>query len=419
MAAQQTIRPVHSARCRFCDAPLDFTMVDLGKSPLCQTMLDVADLNRMEPFYPLHVYVCRECSLVQLEEYVSPAEIFTHYNYFSSYSDSWLDHAAAYAAQMIERFGLDGASQVVELASNDGYLLQFFAGAGIPVLGVEPAANVAEVAVERGIPTVVEFFGEDVAARLVAEGVRADLITGNNVLAQVPDVNSFVAGVARLLAPGGVVTIEFPSLFNLIELNQFDTIYHEHFSYFSFTSAERIFAAHGIVLFDVEELPTHGGSLRIFGRHAANEQLAVTPAVTGMRAREHAKGVDDLSTYASFGEQVAATKRNLLEFLIEARRAGETVAGYGAPGKGNTLLNYCGIRTDLLAFTVDRSPAKHGRFLPGTHIPVYEPSRIFEERPDYVLILPWNLREEIASQLAGIRDWGGRFVVPIPELEVF
>jgi len=394
-------------------------MVDLGKSPLCQTMLDVADLNRMEPFYPLHVYVCGGCSLVQLEEYVSPEEIFSDYNYFSSYSDSWLDHVSRYADEMTDRFGLDETSQVVELASNDGYLLQYFAKKGIPVLGVEPAANVAQVAIERGIPTRVEFFGREGAARMVAEGIQADLIAGNNVLAQVPDLNSFVAGISELLAPNGVVTIEYPNLFNLIELNQFDTIYHEHFSYFSFTSAERVFRAHGIVLFDVEELPTHGGSLRIYGRLAGNEQLAVTPRATTMLEREQAKGVDDLSTYATYGERVEATKRNLLEFLINARRSGEIVAGYGAPGKGNTLLNYCGIRTDLLAFTVDRSPAKHGRFLPGTHIPVHEPDRIFEVRPDYVVILPWNLRDEISQQMAGIREWGGRFVVPIPELEVF
>ncbi len=408
-----------SPRCRFCDARLEFTMVDLGKSPLCQSMLAADQLKQMEPFYPLQVYVCGSCSLVQLEEYVSPAEIFSDYNYFSSFSDSWLTHASRYADDMTVRLGLDGNSQVVELASNDGYLLQYFARKGIPVLGVEPAANVAEVAIENGIDTVVEFFDEPTAIGLVDRGIRADLIVGNNVLAQVPDVNTFVAGIARLLAPGGVVTIEFPSLFNLVELNQFDTIYHEHFSYFSFTTAARIFAANGITIFDVEELPTHGGSLRIFGRLDDNETLPVTTRASDMFAIEAAKGVDQLGTYADFGERVERTKRDLLEFLIGARRDGKVVAGYGAPGKGNTLLNYCGIRTDLMAFTVDRSPAKHGRFLPGTHIPVYEPDHIFEVRPDYVLILPWNLRAEISEQLVGIRDWGGQFVVPIPSLEVF
>jgi SAM-dependent methyltransferase len=407
------------ATCRFCAAPLRFTVVDLGKSPLCQTMLGAGQLNEMEPFYPLRVWVCGECSLVQLEEYVSPAEIFSDYNYFSSYSDSWLDHAHRYADLMTEQLGLDAESRVVELASNDGYLLQYFAEKGIPVLGVEPAANVAEVAVGAGIPTIVEFFGEQVAARLVADGISADLVVGNNVLAQVPDVNDFVAGIARILKAGGVVTIEFPSLFNLIELNQFDTIYHEHFSYFSFTTAGRIFAAHGLVLFDVEELSTHGGSLRIFGRHEADHDRPVTERAAAMLALEQEKGVDELSTYADYGTRVEETKHDLLEFLIDARREGKTVAGYGAPGKGNTLLNYCGIRTDLLAYTVDRSPAKHGRFLPGTHIPVYEPDRIFETRPDYVLVLPWNLRDEIAEQMAAIREWGGRFVVPIPRLEVW
>jgi len=412
---------LHSAgpRCRFCDAALEHTVVDLGKSPLCQTMLEAGQLNQMEPFYPLHVYVCGSCSLVQLEEHVSPAEIFSDYNYFSSYSDSWLEHVSRYADDMTARFELDGGSQVVELASNDGYLLQYFAGKGIPVLGVEPAANVAKVAIDAGIPTLIEFFDEPSAARMVENGVRADLIAGNNVLAQVPDINGFVAGIARLLAPTGVVTIEFPNLFNLIELNQFDTIYHEHFSYFSFTSALRIFAAHGITLFDVEELPTHGGSLRIFGRLESNDDLPVSEHAREMVEREQAKGVDDPAIYAEYGARVEETKANLLEFLINARREGKVVAGYGAPGKGNTLLNYCGIRTDLLAFTVDRSPAKHGRFLPGTHIPVYQPHHIFEARPDYVLILPWNLRNEISAQMAGIRDWGGRFVVPIPNLEVF
>ncbi len=407
------------ARCRLCDAELTFTMVDLGKSPLCQTMLSAAQLNEMEPFYPLHVYVCGECSLVQLEEYVSPEAIFGHYVYFSSYSDSWLDHVRRYTDEMIDRFGLGESSHVVELASNDGYLLQYFMRRGIPVLGIEPASNVAAVAEERGIPTRVEFFGRETAAQLGAEGVRADLLCGNNVLAQVPDLNSFVAGMKTLLARGGVITIEFPHLFQLMEHNQFDTIYHEHFSYFSFTAAQRIFQAHGLELWDVEELPTHGGSLRIYGRHAEHTELAVTDRVVELLEREQHLGVDDLATYASFGARVEATKRRLLRFLIDAKEAGKSVVGYGAPGKGNTLLNYCGIRTDLLAYTVDRSPAKHGAYLPGTHIPVYEPDHIMQTRPDYVLILPWNLKDEIMRQMAGIGDWGGRFVVPIPEVTVY
>ena len=406
------------ALCRFCSAPITFTMVDLGKSPLCQTMLDRSQLNEMEPFYPLHVYVCGGCSLAQIEESVSPDEIFSDYNYFSSYSDSWLDHARRYVQDMTIRFGLDETRQVVELASNDGYLLQYFVAAGIPSLGIEPAANVAEAARARGVETIAEFFGAELGRRLAERGVQADLLLGNNVLAQVPDLNGFVAGMKALLAPEGVFTIEFPHLFTLIDGNQFDTIYHEHFSYFSFTSAARIFEAHGLTLWDVEELPTHGGSLRIFGRHAENPQRPGTARAKEMLAREQQRGVDDLSTYANFGHRVEETKRKLLSFLIDAKERGETVVGYGAPGKGNTLLNYCGIRTDLLEYTVDRSPAKHGRYLPGTHIPVYRPEKIFETRPDYVLILPWNLRDEIVAKMSGIREWGGRFVVPIPQAEV-
>ena len=405
--------------CRFCAAPLSFTMVDLGKSPLCQTMLSAEQLNMGEVFYPLHVYVCGECSLVQIEEYVAPDEIFSDYVYFSSYSDSWLDHVKRYVVDMVERFDLDENSQVIELASNDGYLLQYFVERGIPALGIEPAANVAEVAQTKGIETLVTFFDEEVGVQLADEGRKADLICGNNVLAQVPDVNSFVAGIDHALADHGVVTIEFPHLFTLMGLNQFDTIYHEHFSYFSFSTASRIFAKHGMTLWDVEELPTHGGSLRIYGKHAGNDGHPMTRRAEEMLEREQRLGVDDLATYAGFGRKVEATKRNLLRFLIDAHERGETVAGYGAPGKGNTLLNYCGIRTDLIAYTVDRSPAKHGFFLPGTHIPVYEPDHIFETKPDYVLILPWNLKDEIMEQMAGIAEWGGRFVVPIPDVAIY
>jgi hypothetical protein len=405
--------------CRFCGAGLRFTLVDLGMSPLCESYVTKERLNRAETFYPLHVYVCDRCFLAQLEEYVSAEEIFTEYAYFSSYSDSWVEHARRYAEMAAKRFGLGPHSLVVELASNDGYLLQHFLPLGIPVLGVEPAANVAKAAVARGIPTLVQFFGTAAARQMVDRGNRADLLIGNNVLAQVPDLNDFVAGSKILLAPDGVITMEFPHLLELIRQNQFDTIYHEHFSYFSFLAAERIFARHGIVLFDVEVLPTHGGSLRIHGRHAEDPTKPVTAAVESLRAAEHAAGIERLETYATFGEQVKETKRRLLEFLIEARRAGKQVVGYGAPGKGNTLLNYCSIRTDFLDYTVDRNTYKQGKFLPGTHIPILAPEKIRETRPDYVLILPWNLKDEIMGQLSYIRDWGGRFVVPIPALRVY
>lgn len=404
--------------CRFCGEPLRFTFVDLGKSPLCQSILGPEQLNQMEPFYPLHVFVCGKCFLVQLEEYVSPENIFTEYAYFSSYADSWLKHAKDYTHLMIERFNLGRQSFVIEVASNDGYLLQYFLVEKIPVLGIEPAKNVAKVAVEKGIPTLTEFFSQELAGQLRNEGKPADLIVGNNVLAQVPDVNDFVAGMKTLLKPSGVITIEFPHLMRLMEENQFDTIYHEHFSYFSFISAEKIFSAHGLILFDVEELPTHGGSLRIYARHAENDSLPISERAQELRAREISAGFTKMESYAAFGEQVKETKRKLLNFLVEARGEGKTIAGYGAPGKGNTLLNYCGIRTDFLDYTVDRNPYKQGKFLPGTHIPVYPVEKIRETKPDYVLILPWNLKDEIMAQMADIREWGGKFVIPIPEVEV-
>jgi hypothetical protein len=405
--------------CRFCGQPLTTTFVDLGKSPLCESFLEAGQLNAMEPFYPLHVWVCGGCFLVQLEEYVSPEDIFTHYAYFSSYSTSWLDHARRYTEMAIERFGLGADSLVVELASNDGYLLQYFVERGVPVLGVEPAKNVAEAAIERGVPTLTEFFGVECARRLSNEGKRPQLVIGNNVLAQVPDINDFVGGMAALLADGGVVTMEFPHLVRLVEGNQFDTIYHEHFSYFSLVAVERIFSAHGLTVFDVEEVSTHGGSLRIFARHTRDESRPLTDRVTELAARERSLGLEGMDYYAAFAARVMATKRRLLSFLIEARERGKTVAGYGAPGKGNTLLNYCGIRTDLLEYTVDRNPFKHGRFLPGTHIPIHAPERIAETRPDYILILPWNLRAEIVEQLAYAREWGAKFVVPIPEVTIY
>jgi len=405
--------------CLFCSAPLRSTFVDLGMHPLCESFLPEDKLNQMEPFYPLHVFVCEKCFLVQLHEYVSPAEIFTEYAYFSSYAESWVEHAKRYTEMIAGRLGLGKNSFVVELASNDGYLLQHFVGKGIPCLGVEPAANVAKVARDKGIPTQTSFFGKETARQLVAEKGRADLVLGNNVLAQVPDINDFVGGIKILLAQNGVVTIEFPHLLRLMEENQFDTIYHEHFFYFSLTSAGRIFAEHGLTLFDVEELSTHGGSLRIFGQHTGSNTHRVTERYRELIEREKAAGVERLSTYATFAEKVRETKRKLLEFLIEAKRKGKTIVGYGAPGKGNTMLNYCGVRSDFIDYTVDRNTYKHGKFLPGTHIPIFPPEKIRETKPDYVLILPWNFRDEIMEQVGYIREWGGQFVVPIPEVRVY
>jgi C-methyltransferase C-terminal domain/Putative zinc binding domain/Methyltransferase domain len=405
--------------CRFCGAELQHTFVDLGMSPLCESYVEAGRVNAMEEFYPLRVYVCEQCFLVQLQEYVTPEDIFTEYAYFSSYSDSWLAHCRDYVDMISERLQLSSESLAVELASNDGYLLQWFVEKGIPVLGIEPALNVAKVAEEKGVPTLTEFFGAELASKLVGEGTMADLIIGNNVLAQVPDLNSFVAGITTLLRPEGVVTIEFPHLQQLVEQNQFDTIYHEHFSYFSLVAAERIFAARGLRIFDVDELWTHGGSLRIYACHAANERLGESAALTALRAREVEAGYADIATYSVFEERARETKRKLLEYLIDAKRAGKTVVGYGAPGKGNTLLNYCGIRTDFIDFTVDRNPYKQGRFLPGTHIPVHAPEKIAEVEPDVILILPWNFKDEIIEQLAYARAWGAEFVVPIPEVTVY
>jgi 2-polyprenyl-3-methyl-5-hydroxy-6-metoxy-1,4-benzoquinol methylase len=405
--------------CRFCGTKLEHTFVDLGMSPLCESYLSPDHLNQMEPFYPLHVYVCGKCFLVQLQEYVSPEHIFGDYAYFSSYSDSWLAHAKKYTDQMVERLAIGAQSLVVEVASNDGYLLQYFAEKQIPVLGIEPAANVAAVAVQKGVSTLVKFFGTETARELAASGEKADLLLGNNILAQVPDLNDFLTGLKILLKPTGIITMEFPHLQRLMEGNQFDTIYHEHFSYFSLLTAEKIFAWHGLTLFDVEELPTHGGSLRIFVRHVEDSSKPVTSRVTDLRAREESAGYTKMESYSRFAEQVKETKRKLLEFLIQAKRSGKKIAGYGAPGKGNTLLNYCAIRSDFLEYTVDRNPYKHGRFLPGTHIPIFPPERIRETQPDYLLILPWNLKDEIIKQNAFIREWGGKFVVPIPEVKVY
>jgi ubiquinone/menaquinone biosynthesis C-methylase UbiE len=400
--------------CRFCGAKLEHTVVDLGMSPLCESFLPEAQLDTAEAFYPLRVQVCRECFLVQLAQYVAPEHIFSEYAYFSSFSSAWLEHAKAYVEAISQRERLGANSFVIELASNDGYLLKNFVERGIPCLGIEPAANVAKVAREKGVPTEVMFFDAQSAQKLRAAGKVADLIAANNVLAQVPDVNAFVAGLPIVLKPHGTVTCEFPHLQRLLEGNQFDTIYHEHFSYFSLLTTEAIFAKHGLTVFDVEELWTHGGSLRVYARHTADSSRPVTPALQALRAREVSLGYDRIETYLSFEEQVRATKRNLLAVLSEAKRAGKKIVGYGAPGKGNTLLNYCGIRTDFLDFTVDRNPYKQGRFCPGTHIPILHPDALDAAKPDYILILPWNVKDEVMAQLAHTRKWGARFIVPIP-----
>jgi SAM-dependent methyltransferase len=404
--------------CRFCGGTLH-AFVDLGMSPLCESFLAPEQLNGLERFYPLAAHVCGDCFLVQLQEYVAPEEIFTEYAYFSAFSDAWLDHARRYADVMTSKLGLSASSRVVELGSNDGYLLQYFRAKGISVLGIEPAVNVAAAAEKLGVPTRVKFFGAATARELVADGIQADLVVGNNVLAQVPDLNSFVEGIRIVLKTGGVCTVEFPHLLKTIVGNQFDQIYHEHFSYFSALTVERIFAVHGMRLFDIEELWTHGGSLRIHACHAGFAGHPMQPSVAALIAREREAGLDRLEIYAAFVHQVQATKRKLLSFLIDAKSRNKTIAGYGAPGKGNTLLNYCGIRTDFLDYTVDRNPYKHGKYLPGTHIPIFAPEKIAATKPDYVLILPWNLKDEIATQLAYIREWGAKFVVPIPEVSVF
>ncbi len=417
MSVPLTRLDVQASACRHCGAALSRTFVDLGATPAANSYLHGADLARAESFLPLRALVCESCLLVQLEQFLTPEELFGDYAYFSSYSDSWLAHAERYAEAMIHRFGLGDDGLVIEVASNDGYLLQFFDQRGVGILGIEPAANVAEVAAEKGVPTLVQFFGTECARRLAREGTTADLLIANNVLAHVPNVNDFVNGLRLLLEPDGVITAEFPHLLQLMRGNQFDTIYHEHFSYFSLLTVERIFAAHGLKIFDVDELTTHGGSLRIYACHETLNRRT-SESVARARAGERQAGLDQPETYDGFARQVNRVKRNLLSFLISAKADGKTIVGYGAPAKGNTLLNFCGIGTDFLDYTVDRSPHKQGMFLPGTRIPIRAPDAIAETRPDYVLILPWNLKDEIVAANAHIRDWGGRFVVPIPEVEV-
>jgi C-methyltransferase C-terminal domain/Putative zinc binding domain/Methyltransferase domain len=413
MPTGQTASADARPTCRFCAAPLELTVVDLGMSPPCESFLTTEQTRRMEPFFPLHALACERCYLVQLEEFVGPDEIFTEYAYFSAYSTAWVDHAREYVEMITRRLGLGEDDLVVELASNDGYLLQHFIGTGVPILGIDPAANVAKAAEERGVPTLVEFFGVTTAERLAGEGTRASLIVGNNVLAQVPDLNDFVAGVRILLRDEGTATFEFPHLLSLLDGLQYDTIYHEHYSYFSFATIAQILAAHGLEVYDVEELWTHGGSLRVYAQHADGPHRT-SAAVQELLDREEREGLRSRDRYARFAEDVKESKRALLELLIGLRRDGKQVVGYGAPGKGNTLLNYCGIRTDLLDYTVDRNPYKHGLFTPGTHIPIFPPEVIEQTRPDYVVVLPWNLIDEIAAQLSPIADWGGRLIVPVP-----
>jgi 2-polyprenyl-3-methyl-5-hydroxy-6-metoxy-1,4-benzoquinol methylase len=410
---------VKISSCRFCSSPLHHIFADLGMSPLSNSYVKPEQLQSMEPFYPLIAYVCENCFLVQLDEFETPDNIFGDYAYFSSYSDFFLEHAKKYSYMMIDRFGYNERSFVVEIASNDGYLLKNFVEKKIPVLGIEPAANVAKVAQEVGVPSLVNFFGQRLARELSGDGKKADLIIGNNVFAHVPNLNDFVAGMKMLLKPNGVITMEFPHLMQLIENNLFDTIYHEHFSYYSFLSAEKIFAHHGLQLFDVEEVPTHGGSLRIFAKHSDDTAKPVTENVRKLKHREEKAGYTDLKIYLKFNDKVKRAKRNILSFFIDAKEKGRTIAGYGAPAKGNTLLNYCGIRSDFIEYTVDRSPHKQGTFLPGTHIPIYAPDKIGETRPDYIFILAWNLKDEIMEQLDYVREWGGKFVTPIPAINVY
>jgi 2-polyprenyl-3-methyl-5-hydroxy-6-metoxy-1,4-benzoquinol methylase len=405
-------------KCRFCNNPLRYFFANLGMSPLSNSYLTEAKLQQMEPFYPLNAYICEKCFLVQLPEYEPPEHIFSDYAYFSSYSDIWLKHAEDYTNIVVERFGLDANSQVVEIASNDGYLLKYFKEKGIPVLGIEPAKNVANAAQEAGIPTIVKFFGVQTAKQLIGDNKYADLLIGNNVLAHVPNLNDFVKGLKILLKPHGIINMEFPHLMQLMAGNQFDTIYHEHFSYFSFITVRKILAAHGLNIIDVDELSTHGGSLRIYACHAGDESKPVDRRVNDLIKKEKAAGLNTLEHYLSFNEKIMKMKQNILAFMINAKSEKKSIVGYGAPAKGNTLLNYCGIRTDFMDFTVDRSPHKQNHFLPGTHIPIHHPDRIKETRPDFVVILPWNLKDEIMQQMSHIRQWDGHFVTLIPEVRI-
>ncbi len=406
------------AGCRFCGTPLQHVFIDLGMSPMANLLLKPHQLNDMEPFYPLRAFVCEQCFLVQLEQFESPDHIFSDYTYFSSFSDLFLQHAKDYVDMAMDRFKLGPDSYVVEIASNDGYLLQNFVKRGVPVLGIEPAKNVAEVADKKGVPSLVKFFGVETARELVAKGRRPDLLIGNNVLAHVPDLNDFVGGLKVFLGPNGVITMEFPHLMRLMALNQFDTVYHEHFSYFSLTTVAQIFSKHGLTLFDVEEISTHGGSLRIYARHDGDSSKPVTERLTALRTKEAREGFVTLDHYLSFSEGVNERKYELLNFLIKSKREGKKVVAYGAAAKATTLLNYCGIRMDLIEYIVDRSPYKQRKCLPGVHIPIHDPERVKADKPDYVMILAWNVKDEVMEQMAYVRDWGGKFVVAMPKITV-
>lgn len=410
---------MYNLKCRFCDAALDQTFIDLGTSPIANSYVKPENFMRMEPFFALHAFVCGECFLVQLPNMESREHIFNEeYAYFSSYSASVLAHSKAYVEMMVERFSFGETSQVIEVASNDGYLLKYFQERGVKVLGIEPSGSVAAAAEEAGIPSRVRFFGVETATALKAEGFSADLMLGNNVMAHVPDLNDFIGGFPILVRPGGIVTIEFPHLLRTIEDLYYDQVYHEHYSYLSLVTVEKIFAAHGMTLFDVEEIAPQGGSLRIFACHAGDETHPVTERVGAMRDREIAAGLTTPEGYRAFAERVQETKRDLLRFLMEAREAGKTVVGYGAPAKATTLLNYCGVKSDMIDYTVDISPYKHGNLLPGTRIPIHPPEKILETKPDYVLIMAWNIKDEIMRNMAAVRDWGGKFVVPLPRVAV-
>ena len=405
--------------CRYCEAELTQNFIDLGMSPLSNSYLNTEQINKKESFYPLHVFVCSDCLLVQLEEFESPQNIFTNYAYFSSYSKTWLEHAQEYVNMMITRFGFDEKSQVIEIASNDGYLLQYFKEKKIPILGIEPAVNVGEVAKKKGIPTIFKFFGTETAKELVKLDKKADLLLGNNVLAHVPNLNDFVKGLKILLKPNGVITMEFPHLLQLIQQKQFDTIYHEHFSYFSFLVVQKIFSSHKLTIFDVDEISTHGGSLRIYAKHEENQEIKISENVLKLNKKEYEFGIDKMDIYSNFQKIIELLKQQIYEFFIGIKNEKKTIVGYGAPAKGNTLLNYCNISNEVINYTVDKNPHKQGLFLPGTHIPVESPEKIRATKPDYILILPWNLKEEIIQQINFIREWGGKFITVIPEVKIY
>lgn len=409
---------IEKLTCRFCSTVLKHTFCDLGMTPLANSFVGISEINAMEPFFPLHVYVCEECFLVQLPEHEKPENIFTDYAYFSSFSEGWLKHSKKYTNDMVSRFHFNKESKVIEIASNDGYLLQYFNEMDIPVLGIEPAVNVANEAIKKGVQTITEFFGVKTARKLRSEGVAADLLLGNNVLAHVPDINDFVSGMFAMIKDDGIITMEFPHLINLMINNQFDTIYHEHYSYLSLTTVKKIFEQHGLKLFDVDKLSTHGGSIRIYACKQNNDKMIVSESLQDLLLEEKKFGVENIGTYLKFHEHVKKIKRNILNVLMEKKNSNASIIGYGAAAKGNTLLNYCGIKTDFLDYVVDKSPHKQNHVMPGTHIPIFDIDMIKKTKPDYILILPWNIQAEIIEQTAFVRDWGCKYIVPIPDVKV-